>query len=270
MAQRKYEAASTLKDKVIALQGMLKEAPRHKGGEVLRADLGKRMTRLKEEMKKEKMRRKGTGHSLAVKKQGFQICIIGTPNTGKSSLLKKLTNAHPKIAGYPFTTRIPEIGMMDAKGALIQMVEIPPLEKKAADKQAELLSIIMNTDGIIMITRNLDEQSILQKELDTFGIRKPTAHLRFKEEINKEQIIEFFDLIRVYTKEPGGEADMTKPIVMKRGGTILKAARVIHKDFYKNLSFAKVWGSAKYPGQRVEREYKLDDGDIVEFHILVI
>ncbi|RLG21134.1 hypothetical protein DRN74_03810 [Candidatus Micrarchaeota archaeon] len=265
-AQKKYEEARTLKEKVTALQEMLREAPKHKGAEKLRAELGKRLARMKEELKKEKQRKKGR-RSLAVKKQGFQICIIGSPNTGKSTLLKKLTNANPKIAGYPFTTTKPEVGMMESKGALIQVVEIPALERGAADKQAELLSIVMNTDGIIMITRNQDEQDILQRELDEFGIKKPTIYLRYKEEIDKEDIVKFFKLIRVYTKEPGEDADMERALLLKEGATVLDAAKKIHKDFYKNLKFARVWGSSKFPGQRVEKEYKLKDGDIVEFHI---
>lgn len=266
-AERDYEAASTIPDKIDALQRMLSTVPKHKGTEVLRSNLGKRMTRLKDEVKKQNAARKGSGRNLSVKKQGFQICIIGTPNTGKSTLLRKLTNAEPRIAGYPFTTRKPEVGMMEAKGAMIQMVEIPPLERGAADKQAELLSIVMNADGLIMITRNQDEQDILGKELMEFGIRKPTIFLRFKQPLEKEGIMSFFRLIRVYTKEPGGDADMTKPIVMREGGTVLDAAKFIHKDFHQNLHFAKLWGSTKFPGQRVEREYQLKDGDIVEFHI---
>jgi hypothetical protein len=40
----------------------------------------------------------------------------------------------------------------------------------------------------------------------------------------------------------------------------------VHKDFAKKFKYARVWGSARFPGQRVEKDYVLKDNDTVEFH----
>ena len=80
-------------------------------------------------------------------------------------------------------------------------------------------------------------------------------------------IYQALSVVRVYTKQPGKKPDMSKPYVVKRGTSVLEIAAVIHKDFRDNLRFARVWGHAKYDGQPVEKEYVLEDGDVIELHI---
>ena len=81
----------------------------------------------------------------------------------------------------------------------------------------------------------------------------------------KKSIYENLDLIRVYTKRPD-EEPAKRPIVLPRGSTVLQVARAVHKDFEKSLKFARVWGSTRFLGQQVSREYVLQDKDIVELH----
>lgn len=74
-------------------------------------------------------------------------------------------------------------------------------------------------------------------------------------------------IIRVYTKIPGKEADKGAPFVLKCGITVMEAAEQVHKDFSQKLKYARIWSVGKYEGQRVEKNYILQDGDIIEFHI---
>jgi len=83
----------------------------------------------------------------------------------------------------------------------------------------------------------------------------------------KRAIFEILGIIRVYSKPPGKEPDLSTPFTIPTGSTILELAEFIHKDFLFNLKFAKVWGSAKFDGQRMEKSYVLKDRDIVEFHV---
>ncbi len=75
------------------------------------------------------------------------------------------------------------------------------------------------------------------------------------------------ELIRIYTKPPLGEPSK-KPLVLKRGATVLDVAKAIHSELYEKFAYARIWGpSAKYPGQRVGLNHVLEDGDIVEINI---
>ena len=55
------------------------------------------------------------------------VGIVGVPNVGKSSLLAAVSGAKPKIAGYPFTTVEPVLGVVEWKGEEFVMVDIPGL-----------------------------------------------------------------------------------------------------------------------------------------------
>jgi uncharacterized protein len=74
-------------------------------------------------------------------------------------------------------------------------------------------------------------------------------------------------VLRVYTKSPGRKPDLDAPFVLKQGSTILDVAEAVHKDIAASLKFARVWGTDKFDGQRVTRDYVVHDGDMIELHI---
>jgi hypothetical protein len=83
----------------------------------------------------------------------------------------------------------------------------------------------------------------------------------------KCQIYQGLDIVRVYTKAPGKETNYTEPLAMKRGSNILDVAQSIHKDFALRLKFARIWGKGKYAGQMVHKDYIVQEGDVIEFHL---
>lgn len=83
----------------------------------------------------------------------------------------------------------------------------------------------------------------------------------------KKELVKELDLIRVYSKRPGHEPDYEDPFVLRRGSTLLDFAQQVHKDFAENLKFARIWGHGKFQGQRVNRDYILDDRDVIELHL---
>ncbi|HXH12639.1 MAG TPA: GTPase [Alphaproteobacteria bacterium] len=73
-------------------------------------------------------------------------------------------------------------------------------------------------------------------------------------------------VVRVYTKSPGKKPEFDAPFVLKQGATVLDVAESVHKDIAAGLKFAKIWGVDKFDGQRVTRDYVVQDGDVIELH----
>ncbi len=108
------------------------------------------------------------------------IGLAGFPNAGKSSIVSCLTNARPKVADYPFTTLIPNLGMMipEYYGDGLIVADIPGLIEGAAEGRGlgiEFLKHIERTKLLLFvldITENPEEKFIiLQKELASYSQR---------------------------------------------------------------------------------------------------
>ncbi|RLG84788.1 MAG: GTP-binding protein, partial [Thermoprotei archaeon] len=81
-----------------------------------------------------------------------------------------------------------------------------------------------------------------------------------------ETLFRLLDLVRVYTKPPNGKPS-DKPLVVRRGATVIEVAKAIHSRLYREFAYARIWGpSARYPGQKVGADHVVEDGDVVEIH----
>jgi len=265
-AELEYGEARTTAEKLKALQKMLSLAPTHKGCEKLRQNIKTKIAKLKELLKKEAARKKGAV-GISVPKEGTaQIVLVGTTNSGKSTLLKKLTGAKVEIASYPFTTYKPEVGIMDYKGVKLQIVEIPAIVENFSETENgnACLGIIRQADLMVLLFNSEAEYKLLQRELADIDVKRIIYNE--KNDI-KEDIWRNIGLIKVYTKEPGKKPSYP-PFALKKGSTIRDMAEYIHKDFIKKFRFARIWGkSAKFSSQQVGIEHKLKDDDIVEIHM---
>jgi small GTP-binding protein len=160
-AEKRYRAAETLEDKIACLEEYISAIPKHKGTDHLRADLRRKLSKLKETAQS----RRRTGKQVSVyhidREGEGQVVVIGSPNVGKSALVAALTNATPEVADYPFTTWTPTPGMMEVENVQIQLIDTPPLSREFVEP--EMLNLIRRADLVLLM---VDLQGFPIQELE--------------------------------------------------------------------------------------------------------
>ncbi len=277
--EKEFKEAKTREEKIRALEKLISVTPSHKGCENLRMQLKKKLAKLKRETPKKAKRK-----SMYIQKVGdAQVVLLGYPNSGKSLLLKKLTGVGEE-SEIPYSTQKPIVGTLKYEDVRIQMIEIPAFWKP------ELLSIARNADLVICLIDLTDYDyqineilKLVSKEKfkDVLFVGTKSDLVKYKD-FNQNLILvsaleerglkelsdkiwEKLNLIRVYTKAPG-KPKVEKPLILKKGSTVKDIIIKVHHDFLKNFRFARIWGSSKYPGEKVGLEYEVKDKDIVEIH----
>ncbi len=105
------------------------------------------------------------------------VGLVGFPNAGKSSLLDAFTNARPKIASYPFTTKIPNLGVLTIHERDIILADIPGIIEGAHEGVGlgiRFLKHIARTSFLLFLVDLSDENwrqafSVLLEELSAFS-----------------------------------------------------------------------------------------------------
>jgi len=289
-AEEKYFSAETDEQRLKALQEMLRTAPAHKGSERFRGDIRLKIKKLKESIVKAKKTGKST--KKGIKKTDMQAILVGLTNSGKSSVLKSITNADPKIASYGFTTKEPEIGTLSYNGCNIQIIDTPPIASEYFDN-----GIVNNADTLLLVVEKIHEIDLILNSIknknskkivifnkiemyDENTKRKISETLKTKKynfilvstftktglEELKEKIFKSFDIIRIFTRQPGKKEDSV-PVIMPPNSTLGQVAEKILHGYSKKVKYAKVWGpSAKFLGQQIGLKHIVKDRDTIEFY----
>jgi small GTP-binding protein len=228
--------------------------------------------------------------SWDIKKQGnFTYALVGFPSVGKSSLIKKLTNAQIKVASYEFTTIKPFSSIVKICGAMIQLVDLPGIIEGAAKGKGlgrRILSSAFTADKIILVidSTKKEQLSFVKKELEEFGeLNKENCCVIFtKNDLGKAKTDEFpFICVSVFQensmeklkeflfKEAGFMRvyphNSNEGIVLKKESTIEEFCFKIHKGIVERFVEARISGpSAKFDNQKVGLKHLLQEGDKVE------
>ena len=133
--------------------------------------------KLKEEKAAAHSKASGGGKGFEVRKSGdATVALVGFPSVGKSTLISKVTDAHSEAGGYAFTTLTCIPGVMEHRGAKIQILDLPGLIKGAAEGKGrgrEILNVIRSADMVLYIVDPFQDGhfNVLHRELHNAGLR---------------------------------------------------------------------------------------------------
>ena len=234
---------------------------------------------------------KGLGRKVFSVVRNADLIIIlldaMNPEQQMKIILSELYNA-----GFRLNQRQPEIKISKKKTGGLNIVSSLPLTKM----DAETIRNILNEFGIfnadVAVGGDITPDQLIDSlaknrvyvpaitainKIDMVGMERLNGICRNMDaavlisalnDSNLDKLREVIwgklNFIRVYMKKRGREADMENPVIVKSGSNAEDVCLKIHKDFAKKFKSAKVWGSSKFPGQKVGLDYALKDGDVVE------
>ncbi|WP_042387201.1 GTPase ObgE [Streptacidiphilus melanogenes] len=163
------------------------------------------------------------------------VALVGYPSAGKSSLISVVSAAKPKIADYPFTTLIPNLGVVTAGSTVFTMADVPGLIPGASQGRGLGLEFL----------RHVERCSVLVHVLDTATLesdRDPLSDLDIiEEELKQYGGLEDRPRVVVLNKidVPDGQdlADLVRPSLEERGYQVFEVSAVAHKGL-RELTFA--------------------------------
>jgi GTPase len=164
------------------------------------------------------------------------VALVGYPSAGKSSLISVLSAAKPKIADYPFTTLVPNLGVVTAGSTVYTIADVPGLIPGASEGRGLGLEFLRHVERCSVLVHVLDtatlesdrdpltDLDVIEAELRAYGAGLETRPRVIA--LNKIDIPDGRDL-----------ADMIRPELQARGYQVFEVSAVSHEGL-KDLSYA--------------------------------
>ncbi|GGJ99874.1 GTPase Obg [Streptomyces camponoticapitis] len=163
------------------------------------------------------------------------VALVGYPSAGKSSLISVLSAAKPKIADYPFTTLVPNLGVVTAGSTVYTIADVPGLIPGASQGRGLGLEFLRHVERCSVLVHILDTATLesdrdpisdldmIEEELKQYGGLGDRPRIAV---LNKIDIPDGLDL-----------AEMIRPELEARGLRVFEVSAVARTGL-KELSFA--------------------------------
>src|SRR5690606_16421680 len=88
------------------------------------------------------------------------VALVGFPSAGKSSLVAAISAARPKIADYPFTTLVPNLGVVEAGSTRFTVADVPGLIPGASEGKGLGLEFLRHIERCAVVVHVLDTATL--------------------------------------------------------------------------------------------------------------
>ena len=185
---------------------------------------------------------KGTALDVVLElKTVADVALVGYPSAGKSSLVAALSAARPKIADYPFTTLVPNLGVVDAGDVRYTVADVPGLIPGASQGRGLGLEFLRHVERCAALVHVLDcatlepdrdplsDLEVIEAELAAYAVDEGTLPL-----LERPRIVV---LHKVDVPEARELAELVAPELRARGLDVHLVSSASHEGL-RELSFA--------------------------------
>jgi ribosome-interacting GTPase 1 len=203
--------------------------------------------------------------------ENVQVQLLDTPPLGEDYLEPWFPDLLRRADAWALVLAPPEdpLAQLHSLKTILAPYHLAPREPEAL---APPPSVTARSSLLILNKADLlPDPEELTLYLDLLREHFPTCAVSARErqglDALRAALFQLLNLVRVYTRAPGKPANFNAPFVVPAATTVLELAGRIHQDLARNFKFARVWGRQTFEGQRVQRDYLLQEGDIVELHM---
>jgi len=209
--------------------------------------------------------------------ENVQIQLVDMPPISHESMESWMSQITRNADAILLVVDLGDSAVLDAVELIAEVLQewkILPAARPLTPEEEDALDVgVVSRRALLLgnkwdVPASKDNWDIIQ---ELYSTRWPTLAVSATHGYNLEALrralYTLLDIVRVYTKAPGKKPDLTAPFTMPRGSTVVEVAATVHKDFATHLKFARIWGTEKYDGQMVQRDYIVQEGDVIELHM---